>query len=253
MQALSIARYSLKKASREKVFYLLPLITIVALALLQNLQFFDVGVRVKVLKDFGLAAIGLFGFFVALVVTVSQVPFEREQKTLYFLFSKPVPRSAFVVGKFLCISTLLSLNLAIVGAELIAMVRFYSGQWDWNLVRGLYLVWLKLHVFAALLLLLCTSLSLILTMFMAVLTYAVMHARGLAETSLTTGAPPAFKALIHALLAAVPDLTHFDSSFVMVHGYVIPAWYLGLATLYAAVYAVAFLLVTTWIVDVMEL
>lgn len=253
MQSVTIARYTLKKASREKVFYLVPLVTIVALALLQNLRFFEVGVRTKVLKDFGLAAIGLFGFFIALVTTISLVPFEREQRTVQFLFSKPVPRHAFVLGKFLCISFLLTLNLAVVGAELVLMVRAYSGAWDTNLVRGLYLIWLKLNVFAAFLLVLCASLSLILTMFSAVLGYAVMHAAGLAEASLTSGTPPTFQGVVHALLSVVPDLTHFDSSYAMVHGYAIPFWYLALLTAYAAVYVAAFLMVTTWIVDSSDL
>lgn len=253
MQALTIARYSLKKASRDKVFYLVPLVTIVALALLQNLQFFDVGVRTKVLKDFGLAAVGLFGFFIALVTTITLVPFEKEQRTAMFVFSKPVPRYAFVAGKFLCVSFLLTLNLLVVGGELAGMVRAYSGSWDPNLFRGLYLIWLKLNVFAAFLILVCTTLSLILTMFAAVLGYAVMHAAGLAEASLTSGAPPAFQSAIHAVLSVIPDLTHFDSTYAMVHGYEIPAWYMGLLTAYSAIYVLAFLAVTTWIVDTTDL
>lgn len=253
MQALTIARYSLKKASRDKIFYLVPLITIVALALLQNLKFFDVGVRTKVLKDFGLAAVGLFGFFIALVTTITLVPFEKEQKTAMFVFSKPVPRWAFVLGKFLCISFLITLNLLVVGGELAGLVRIYSGAWDLNLLRGMVLIWLKLQVFAAFLLLACTTLSLILSMFVAVLGYAVMHAAGLAEASITAGTPPAFKQVVHALLSVIPDLTHFDSSYAMVHGYDIPLWYLGLLTAYACVYVLAFLLVTTWVVDVTDL
>lgn len=253
MRALTIARFTLKKATREKVFYLIPLITIVALALLQNLKFFDVGVRAKVLKDFGLAAIGLFGFFVALVTTISLVPFERETRTVHFLFSKPVPRHAFVLGKFLCISFLITLNLLVVGGELLFLVHLYSGEWDSNLVRGLYLVWLKLHVFAALLMLLSSTLSLVLTMFAAVLAYAVMHAAGLAESSLAGGMPHAFQRVVHALIALVPDLTHFDTSYATVHGYEVPAWYLGMLTVYAAAYAGAFLAATTWVVDTQDL
>ena len=224
-----------------------------ALALLENLRFFDVGVRAKVLKDFGLAAIGLFGFFVALVTTISLVPFERETRTLHFLLSKPVSRSAFVLGKFGCISFLLTFNLAVVGAELMWMVHAASGSWDWNVARGLYLVWLKLEVFAALLLLFCSTLSLILTMFAAVLAYAVMHAPGLAESSLASGMPPAFTPVIHALVAIVPDLTHFDASYAMVHNYEVPLWYMGLLTVFAAAYAGAFLLFTIWTLDVNDL
>ena len=253
MQALSIARFSLKKASREKVFYLIPLITIVALALLQNLRFFEVGVRVKVLKDFGLAAIGLFGFFVALVTTISLVPFERETRTLHFLLSKPVPRHAYVIGKFLCISFLLTLNLAVVGGELVGLVRIYSGAWDGNLVRGLYLIWLKLHVFAALLMLFSSTLSLILTMFAAVLAYAVMHAAALAESSMSGGMPPAFGRVVHYAIALVPDLTHFDASYALVHGYEVPFWYLALLTVYAGVYTCAFLALGAWVLDVNDL
>ena len=253
MQALTIAKYSLKKASRDKVFYLVPLVTIVALALLQNLRFFDVGVRTKVLKDFGLAAVGLFGFFIALVTTISLVPFEKEQRTAMFVFSKPVPRYAFVLGKFLCVSFLITLNLAVVGGELAGLVRIYAGSWDPNLFRGLYLIWLKLNVFAAFLILTCTLLSLILTMFAAVLGYAVMHAAGLAEASLTAGTPPLFQRAMHVLLSVIPDLTHFDASYAMVHGYDIPAWYMGLLTAYAGVYVLALLLVTTWVVDVTDL
>jgi ABC-type transport system involved in multi-copper enzyme maturation permease subunit len=249
MGALTIARYTLRKASRDKIFYLIPLITIVALALIQNLRFFEVGVRVKVLTDFGLAAVGLFGFLIALMVTLSLVPFERETRSLYFLLSKPVGRGHFVAGKFLGVAFLLFINLVIVGGELVGLVRIYSGSWDVNLVKGLYLLFLKLVLFSSFVVLLSTFLSMVLIVFASVLVYVVTHAISLAETSLTMGTPKFFQVTIHYLLAALPDLTHFDASFVVVHGHAIPGSYVVLVTLYALAYVAFFLLTATWILE----
>ncbi|MBI4861566.1 MAG: ABC transporter permease subunit [Candidatus Riflebacteria bacterium] len=253
MKALAIARYSLKKAAREKIFWLIPLVTIVVLALIQNLQFFDVGVRVKVLKDFGVTAISLFGFLVCLVVTVSLVPFERESRTIHFLFSKPVSRADFVVGKFACVSALLAINLAVVGLELVVLVRAYAGRWDLNLVKGLLLIYLKLELFASLVILLSVLMSMALVVFMAILAYVVTHAVSLAESSLSQGTPPFFQSLVHWALATLPDLTHYDTSDVVVHGHAIPYSYMGLLLVHTLAYVVLFLGLATWSLERTEL
>jgi ABC-type transport system involved in multi-copper enzyme maturation permease subunit len=249
MPSVWIAVYSIRKALREKVFYLIPLVTIVALALVQNLKFFEHGVRVKVLVDFGMTAVSLFGFLVSVVLTISLVPSEREGRTLTFLLSKPVSAGHFVTGKFLAITCLLALNLAVVGAELLVLARAYSAAWDLNILKGLYLVFVKLVLFSAVVLLLATMLSLVLTVFCAALAYAVMAAPALAASSVTSGAPAAFRELVQGLVALIPDLTHFDTGHVVVHGYPIPAGYLALVSLYAATWIGLCLLAATAVLE----
>lgn len=211
------------------------------LASLQGLRFFDVGIRVKVLKDLGLTAVSLYGFFLGLAVAFDLVPFEMQQKTTHFLFSKPVSRAQFLGGKFLGILVLLVVNLLVVGGEIVLLVAIYDGTFDVNMIKGFYLTFLKLAVFSSMVILVSTLVSPILTFFTALLLYIVGHAVEFVEGSLVAGTPVAFQKAVHAVLYFFPDFSHFDTSYVVVHSHAIPAWYLGLLTAYAVAYCTLFL------------
>ena len=53
----------------------------------------------KVIVDLGLSAMLLFGMFIAIFVGVGLVYKEIERRTIYAVFSKPVGRGEFLVGK----------------------------------------------------------------------------------------------------------------------------------------------------------
>src|SRR5262245_51357330 len=69
----------------------------------------------KVIVDLGLSAMLLFGVFIAIFVGVGLVYKEIERRTIYAIFSKPVGRGEFLVGKYLGLCLTLLVNVLVMG------------------------------------------------------------------------------------------------------------------------------------------
>ena len=65
----------------------------------------------KIIVDLGLSAMLLFGVFIAIFVGVGLVYKEIERRTIYAIFSKPVGRGEFIVGKYLGLCLTLLVNV----------------------------------------------------------------------------------------------------------------------------------------------
>jgi len=89
--------------------------------------------QIKFVKDFGCGAIGLFGFFIALLSTAQLIPQELHNRTIYTILSKPVRRSEFLLGKFFGVVLLLALCVALMSLAFAAALY-------WQELRGLHVV-----------------------------------------------------------------------------------------------------------------
>ena len=94
----------------------------------------------KVIVDLGLSAMLLFGVFIAIFVGVGLVYKEIERRTIYAVFSKPVGRGEFLVGKYLGLCLTLLVNVAGDGSgsfarAVVRQSRLGSAD-SYNLARG---------------------------------------------------------------------------------------------------------------------
>ena len=70
------------------------------------------GQDIKIIKDLGLAAMSLFGLFIAVFIGIGLVSKEVERRSIYSLLSKPIRRQEFIVGKYLGLVLTLLVNVA---------------------------------------------------------------------------------------------------------------------------------------------
>jgi len=136
---LTVGRNTLLESVRQKVLNVLLIFAIVLVGCSVSISqlatpgldaagIFDA--QIKFVKDFGCGAIGLFGFFIALLSTAQLIPQELHNRTIYTILAKPVRRSEFLLGKFLGVVLLLSLCVALM--SLAFAVTLY-----WQELRGL--------------------------------------------------------------------------------------------------------------------
>lgn len=139
---LTIGRNTLTESVRQKVLNVLLIFSIVLVGSsvsvsqlatpgLDAAGLFDA--QIKFVKDFGCGAIGLFGFFIALLSTAQLIPQELHNRTIYTILAKPVRRSEFLLGKFLGVVLLLALSVALMSLAFAATL--YWQEW-----RGLQYV-----------------------------------------------------------------------------------------------------------------
>jgi ABC-type transport system involved in multi-copper enzyme maturation permease subunit len=136
---LTIGRNTLLESVRQKVLNVLLIFAIVLVGCSVSISqlatpgldaagIFDA--QIKFVKDFGCGAIGLFGFFIALLSTAQLIPQELHNRTIYTILAKPVRRSEFLLGKFLGVVLLLSLCVALMSLA-------FAGTLYWQELRGL--------------------------------------------------------------------------------------------------------------------
>ena len=119
----AIARMTLIEASRRKSFTILVLF---GLALLSSTAFFpsvDMAGRLRLMEVWALRAASLFTAIVALFISGSSLPGDFEQKRIYLLVTKPVSKSTIFLGKFLGLSLLLAIFVAVMGVVTVLFIR----------------------------------------------------------------------------------------------------------------------------------
>jgi ABC-type Na+ efflux pump permease subunit len=79
----------------------------------------DPAEQLKQLKDWSLAAMQLFSVVIAIVATALLLPRDLEDRTLYTILAKPVPRYEYLLGKLLGV-------MLLIGAGLILMDLAFS-------------------------------------------------------------------------------------------------------------------------------
>src|SRR6476659_2180831 len=122
----SISLNTFREAVRDRVLYNLILFVLLITASAVFLGELTAGQEARVIVDIGLSASLVFGTFISIFVGVSLVSKEIEKKTVYSIFSKPVGRGEFIVGKYLGLCATLLLNVAVMGVG-VSLAEAYVG------------------------------------------------------------------------------------------------------------------------------
>lgn len=108
----AIAAATFTELVRMKVFYFLLIFALVIIgnsAFMMNFSFEE---KFQMLKDVALGAMSIFTSLLAILATAMLLPKDIEERTIYTILAKPVPRHEYLLGKLL--GVLFMLLLAIV-------------------------------------------------------------------------------------------------------------------------------------------
>ena len=230
----------------------------------------------KQLKDWSFAALQVYSVIIAIAATALLLPRDLEDRTLYTILSKPVPRHDYLLGKLLGVllligGSLLVMDLALTGvlwlkqsllaAELTASLSqrglpreetrrllaelVHSQGLTWSLHLAVVAVFLKASVISALALLIsCIASSTLFTIVITACVTIVGHGHQLMREYFFH---PNFgglgeKLLSMALAILTPDLGVFDIVENVVGGASVTApalaWMFGASALYITGYMV---------------
>ncbi len=113
---LPIARNTFIDLARQKVFNILLIFALCAIGsslFMSKLTFQE---EFQMLKDVCLGAMSIFTSLLAILATAGFLPRDMEDRTIYTLLAKPVPRFAYLLGKLLGIIALLFLFTVLMSA-----------------------------------------------------------------------------------------------------------------------------------------
>lgn len=253
---------------RQKVFYFLLLFGFLVIGSSLFTVEFSFQSPLQVLKDVGLGAMSVFSWMLGLLCTAMLLPRDLEDRTLYTILAKPVPRFEYLSGKLLGVFLMLGLSLVLMGGlfagvlaireqqELAEIARITPAEeleaalaavrasaFQWNLLQGMVLIFIKAALCATLTLLLSTfATSNVFTVLISVVVYLIGHIQGIARDYwLRVGEASGLARTGVAIVALVfPDLQLFNVVDEIAVGTPIPMelfWQItGFGLLYMLVY-----------------
>jgi Cu-processing system permease protein len=264
MRTLRVVRHIavnvFKESVRDKVLYNLVLFAILLMAASYLIGQLTAGQDLKIIKDLGLAAISLFGLFIAVFIGIGLVSKEVERRSVYALLAKPVRRDEMILGKYAGLVLTLLVNVTFMALALYGVLAYMGwGQPDvvrrgWEasptdprMLKAIGLIFVQLMLVTAVALFFSTFSSPILS---AALTFGVYIAghfsadlRGFDDVVELRGAAHVARALYYVL----PNLAVFDVKSSVVHAQPVAASYIAWSAGYGAAYIGVLLVGAVWI------
>ncbi len=233
----TIARNAFREAVRDRILYNLILFVLLITASAIFLGELTAGQEARVIVNLGLSAMLVFGTFISIFVGVSLVWKEIEKRTVYSIFSKPVRRSEFIIGKYLGLCLTLFVNVAVMGAGVsLALLYVGGGQLVWSIWPTILLIFLELTVITAVAIVFSSfstpALSAMLTFFVFVIAHFSTSLRDLAQSMPSQASRVVFDAVYYLL----PNFSHFSFITETSNGMTPPAAMLGSSFAYAVVW-----------------
>lgn len=270
----TLAHATMTQLMRMKILPFLLLFCILVVVLGFGFSVINPEQQLSQLKTVSLAALQIFSIVIGVVSTALLLPKDLEDRTLYTILSKPVPRFDYLLGKLLGVLLLIAMGLVIMDAILslilwvqqsmlfdAAVSQLHSEKQDtpevvaqmreivakqgltWNLHWAVWAIFLKAAVVTTVALLLsCIASSTLFTIVITLCITLIGHGEAMIrEFVLQPYLGSMAKRIVTLLLATIcPDLAQFDIVDSVVNGEIVPwaAVYdmTGIAALYMVVY-----------------
>ncbi|MGE9267758.1 MAG: ABC transporter permease [Verrucomicrobiales bacterium] len=248
-RVLVIARSTFTQLVRMKIFYFLAPIALAFIAL----QFFDLPyyegpeansavAELRYHKTICLGTMMLFGCLFGIVSTALLIPRDIEDRTLYTILCKPVPRLDYLVGKLLGVIAVIFISMLVMDVLLMAtlyfrtqsvmteirpilaqngyseedIARFMAGVREqgvsWTLQAGVFAHFLKATVLAGVALLISTfSSSTLFTIATSTMVWIIGAAQAGARSVWEESSSMVTKVLSSVLALAFPNFKLFEA------------------------------------------
>jgi ABC-2 type transport system permease protein len=283
-----IAWHTFTQLVRMKVFYFLAVFAVIAIAS----NFFDLpqhegpeamGINVlRSIKSWSLGTMTLFSVVMSIVATALLLPKDVEDRTLYTILAKPVPRLDYLAGKLLGVLLLVFVSLALMDVlmtvvlqirssivldQQLAMARSLGWQQDaidsvrletaangpsWSLQGAVFAVFLRASIMASLALLISTfSTSTLFTTVVSFMVYFIGHFQADARDAFLqhgqAGQGPIGRFFSLLLSLVFPDFQNFNVIDAVIEGQTMPLLIVGKLAVIGLYYAL-FYTMASWFI-----
>ena len=257
---------------RLKVFYFLLLFGLLLIASSVFMAQLSFQQEFKILKDVSLGAMSVFTSLLAIVATAQLIPRDVEERTIYTILAKPVPRYEYLMGRLGGALLLLALSILAMSALFLALLfvrqemlasevlrqsaglppsqaqealaSLKASGFNANLLPGIVIIFLKAALLASLTLFISTfATSNLFTIVVMVFIYFIGHLQSTARSYWlqTHGGSWLSQAFLGLVALAFPDLQLFNLVDDIVAGTTIPLALFGQTALLGCVYTSVYL------------
>lgn len=244
-----IAGAVFKESVRDRVPYAMVVFAVLLIAASLLIGQLTAGQEMKAIKDLGLAALSIFGLFIAVFIGMGLVSKEVEKKSVFGLLSKPVSRSQFILGKYAGLVMTLAVNLGVMTVAYYAVLYYMNittlpkarEAWpapamDPRLLIAIGLIFVELMLVTALALFFSTFSSPLLATLLTLGLWVAGHFNADLRNFETVVSSPIAAGLARGLYYVLPNLAPFDVKAEVVYGMPLSLRTIAFTLTYAAVY-----------------
>src|SRR5438270_4900533 len=118
----AITTNTLTELTRQKVFYVLLIFALLLIGSSVFMARLTFQQEFQILKDVSLGAMSIFTSLLAIVATARLIPQDIEDRTVYTILAKPVPRFEYLLGKIAGVLLLLAISTLVMSAVFLAVL-----------------------------------------------------------------------------------------------------------------------------------
>ncbi len=238
----AIAANTFRESIRDRVYYSLLIFAVLMLGFSMILGNLTLGDPVKIIKDFGIAAISIFGTLIAVFVGIGLVYKEMEKKTIYLILAKPVGRGQFLLGKYFGLSLTLVIEVVVMTIGLFLLLVFvYEQPVPWVLFKAIVPIWFELQLMLAVALLFSVWSTPFLSGLFTLSIFIIGHLTKDLQVLANNADDRTLRLLADFLYYVFPNLENLNYKVHVVHGLLITPTELAFSLLYAFFYTCALL------------
>lgn len=249
-----IALNTFLEARRDRVLYSLILFSVIMI--LSSLVFSTISAEQynKIVKDFGLTAISLFGVLMSIFLGTALVYKEIEKKTVYNIFSKPIERYQFVIGKYLglaltllvitlCMSVIVFLIVLYVELPNSSFIKYYyGGHYFGEFFAAVYFQYLEFLIIIGIAIVFSCFTSPVLAILLSFLLFAVGRFSADIRLFAEEVRNPIVNYFSEIIYRVIPNLEKFNIRSEAVYGGDISLSLILNTTVYALIYTAVLIL-----------
>lgn len=240
-----IATNTFRETIRNKVLYNILLFAIVTIALAISFGQWSVFARVMVMNDLGLFTMSLSGLMLSVFIGSSMLGKEISGHTIYLMATRPIERSAILIGKFLGVYATLFLNFLLMGIAFGVSLTLSDGTIGIAHFQALGLLFLEMGLVLAVSLLFSVLSSPTLAAIFTIGFYIIGHLNNLSSISAISEGSKFVIYLVKSINFIIPNLDHFNIRAAVVYGEEISNSLIGFSVIYGLLYIGIILLIST--------
>src|ERR1700676_124283 len=113
-RVLAITANTLTELTRQKAFYVLLIFALLLIGSSIFMARLSFQQEFQILKDVSLGAMSIFTSLLAIIATARLIPQDIEDRTIYTILAKPVPRIEYLIGRLAGVLLLLAIGTVLM-------------------------------------------------------------------------------------------------------------------------------------------
>ncbi len=231
-----VAGNTFRETIRDKILYNLVFFALLLIGASVLLGALTIGEQSRIVNDLGLAAINLVAVIIAIFVGIGLVTKEIERRTIYTILSRPITRVQFILGKYLGLTFIVVVNIAIMFAMFLATIWLSGNVIYGSLFQAVELILVETLLVMAIAMFFSTfsssTLSATITIGLYVIGHLTSDLKGIAEKSQNQ----LTEAVLTALYYVCPNFELLNVKGQAASGILVEMGYQATATAYGLVY-----------------